>query len=216
MIAQGNEQDRYMEVKRALRNIAKAEAIVQSTSQKAPRIVRFKKFEASRDPVYQVLQLSKRAIAKADLYAKLQADGFTEEEVERAVLYMINEGEMRYHIVKEARYEGAWYISYNKNSAEHDIYVNIISRHLTSIGIRNTVHNAAYGPDVVAFKDRQRIAIEYETGSNSMQDATRMLQSRKKGFNKIVVVAKQQNLDRYQNIEGVTCINTEIALSGNW
>jgi len=54
-----------------------------------------------------------------------------------------------------------------RNSAEHDIMVNLVSRHLSRMGVRNIVYNKAYGPDVIAFAEGGPVAVEYETGKKN-------------------------------------------------
>ena len=111
---------------------------------------------------------------------------------------MVSKGELKRHEIKCGKYSGVWYISSSHNSAEHDIAVNIISRHLLSVGIRNRVYNSSYGPDIVAFSGRNRIAVEYETGSKDIESSISMIEGRSKRYSKTIIVVNDGVLKNYQ------------------
>ncbi|HVA82943.1 MAG TPA: hypothetical protein VNF06_02150, partial [Candidatus Aquilonibacter sp.] len=143
-------------------------------------------------------------ISKPDLYNKLKSHGFSKEEMGWALAAQINGGAIKSYFLPSSGYAGTWYITHPKNSAEHDICVNLISRHLGSLGINSVVYNSSYGPDVIAFSKGKRIALEYETGMNHLDQATKMIEERKAKFAGVVVIANEHAVDKYSKIKGIT------------
>lgn len=189
LIAGGNEYNRFMEVRKALREMGRGQALVQGTRSRNPVIVKCTRFSAeTRDPRYRILRLAERAESLGGLTRKLGKEGFGEEEVLRAIGKLEKEGTLKRHFVSDSEYIGTWYITMPRNSAEHDVMVNLVSRHLDSIGVRNMVYNKAYGPDVIAFIDGERVAIEYETGKKDAESTARMLEGRRKAYSRTVVL----------------------------
>ena len=106
-------------------------------------------------------------------------------------------------IVKNTRGDSLFFVmpgtgSDAHKSAEHDIAVNIISRHLLSVGIRNRIYNSSYGPDIVAYSGGNRIAVEYETGSKDVESSINMIEGRNRRYSKTIVVVNDSILKNYQ------------------
>ncbi len=83
-----------------------------------------------------------------------------------------------------------WYMILPRNSAEHDIMIGLISRYLEEIGVGNTIYNNSYGPDVVAYKDGKKIAIEYETGLKDPKETKKMLENRQNRYQEVIMMTK--------------------------
>jgi hypothetical protein len=66
--------------------------------------------------------------------------------------------------------------------------------------VKNRIYNSSYGPDIVAFYGGRRIAIEYETGSKSIESSARMIESRSRDYFKTIVVTNDAVLGRYAGI----------------
>jgi hypothetical protein len=191
LVAAGNEYNRFMEVKRSLRELRRGQALVYESRSRNPKIINCTRFEAKRrDPSYLILTLARGTISKRELLGKLRLDGFAEGEALEVIARLVSGGSLKYHVVDESPYEGVWYIAMPRNSAEHDVMVSLISRHLNGLGIRNTIYNSSYGPDIIAYKDGGRVAVEYETGMKDELETRKMLETRKAKYPEIVVVTK--------------------------
>ena len=195
-ISGGNESGRFIEIKKALRSVGRGRALVVGAGMRNPVIVRFDIFDGGFESTeFIVSEASRGGILASELNAqvgKRAGSGIIEG--------MLADGRIKAYNVAAGRYIGKWYISDSHNSAEHDISVNIISRHLASIGVRNRIYNSAYGPDIMAFYGGRRIAIEYETGSKSIESSARMIRSRERDYFKTVVVTNDDALGRYAGI----------------
>ncbi len=195
-ISGGNENGRFIEIKRALRSVGRGTALVVGAGMRNPVIVRFDRFDGGFESAeFVVAESARGGIPALELGARI---GNMEKSgiIER----MVNSGAIKCHDIAAGIYQGRWYISDSHNSAEHDISVNIISKHLTALGVKNRIYNSSYGPDIVAFYGGRRIAIEYETGSKSIESSARMIESRSRDYFKTIVVTNDAVLGRYAGI----------------
>ncbi len=191
MIAGGTEYNRLAEVRMAMRELPRGWALVQDAWDRRPKIVRCYRFIArTRDPSGRIMEMAKGAASKKELIEGLGKEGFSAEETVRAIAELVGSRRLEYHVVTERPYQGAWYISMPRNSAEHDISVRLISRYLSEHGVANKVYNNSYGPDVIAYSNGKRIAIEYETGSKSRGSTERMLAERSRKFDSVLILGK--------------------------
>ncbi len=189
MIAAGTEYNRFTEVRKALRELPRGYALVQEARERNPKIVKCKRFEArARDPSHRIMEMSKGAASRNELVEGLGKEGFSEEETIGAIRELVRSGKLQWHVVVEQPYQGVWYITMPRNSAEHDISVYLISRYLGEHGVANRVYNNSYGPDVIAYRGGKRIAIEYETGSKKSESTERMLAERRRKFDSVLVL----------------------------
>ncbi len=203
MIASGNELNRFVAVKRAMRNLGMGSAIV-SRSRGEPQVVRFDACECAQHSLsLEIIDAARKAVGKDELCARLLAKGFPKEQAMERVRKLLGTGELRYHVVTGGRYAGVWYISMPRNSAEHDVMVNLISMHLAANGVRNAVHNSSYGPDAVAYVKGKRMAVEYETGTKCREDTLEMLKKRKKLYVRVLLVVNDSLHGSYSGLEGV-------------
>lgn len=176
-IAGGNEHGRFMQVKKYLRNLGVGYAMVSGSRFRNPIVVRLQRY--SKDAVstdFLALKAARGGIREDRMYASLLKSGV--QDPESAIGELLNSGELRRCAVKAGRYSGVWYISDNHNSPEHDVSVGIISDFLSAKGIRNSIYNSSYGPDISALCNGKRIAIEYETGSKDIDSTAEMISKR--------------------------------------
>ncbi|MGC8699926.1 MAG: ATP-binding protein [Candidatus Micrarchaeia archaeon] len=201
MIAGGNELERFAEVKKAIRRLRQGEAVVLGMGE--PEIVRFRLFDGEEYAPYYIYKLAKEPIKEESLQEELAKRGFGNTEIDKGIKELASEGVLAMHHIDAQPYYGNWYMLKRRNSAEHDICVELISMHLKKLGIGNRIYNSSYGPDIVARINGLRVAIEYETGKKSPDELEKMLGYRKKRFERIIVVANERakNMYRVQGIE---------------
>lgn len=190
MIAGGNELDRFAVVKKALRSLGRGYAIVVKNREE-PVVVKMRAQNSrGRSLAFEIVKASRNAIRKQELYKMLEGLGFDSKEAEVCIKRLVESKTLKYYTLPGTQYQGTWYISMQRNSAEHDVMVNLISRHLAGMGISNTIYNSAYGPDIIAYRDGKKIAVEYETGLKNPEDTRRMLDSRRGKYSETIVVTK--------------------------
>jgi hypothetical protein len=94
---------------------------------------------------------------------------------------------------------------------EHEVMVTKIHEVLKASGIGSFIHDRANGPDVVAYGNAGRVAVEYETGLKEILESVAMLQSRKADYAKVLAVIRDSELERYRR----TLEGSGIALLGS-
>jgi DNA helicase HerA-like ATPase len=93
-----------------------------------------------------------------------------------------------------------WFMIYNRSlSIEHEVWVTKISRLLILTGIKNNIIDNSNGPDISAIINDRKIAIEYETGSKSLNETAKMLISRVANYDDIIIVTKEPLLQHYSD-----------------
>ncbi|MDE1856329.1 MAG: ATP-binding protein [Candidatus Micrarchaeota archaeon] len=213
-ISGGNELNRFIEVKKAIRSLGRGRAIVLNAGSSNPAIVKFDLFcERNKDPTHQMITIARNAISKAEMYRQLTSRGFAREAMNTSLSHLLHSGTLKSYTIAAGSYADTWYITYPKNSAEHDIMVNLLSRHLASFGTKNNVYNTSYGPDVIAHINRKRIAIEYETGLNDFSWARKMIEERCKRFDAVIVVTNDSCKEKYSQISAIPVYSASEFLS---
>lgn len=189
MIAAGSEYNRFLEVRKAMRELPRGWALVQEGRERSPKMIRCNRFSAkARDPSGRIMEAAKKVVGKRELIERLAKEGFAEEETLAAVKALIDVGLLEYHVVTEEPYQGTWFIAMPRNSAKHDVMVGLIGRYLAERGIGNRIYNTSYGPDLIAYVHGKRVAIEYETGTKRAEETRRMLADRMKKFDSVLVL----------------------------
>jgi hypothetical protein len=101
----------------------------------------------------------------------------------------------------EIKWEGVeeqWLMARNGSaSIEHEVYVTKISEYLTKRGIKNAIIDNSRGPDLVAYLNGDRVAIEYETGRKLIEETVSMLNSRLRDYGKVLVLVNDDHADAY-------------------
>ncbi len=205
LVSGGNELNRFMEVKKAIRNLRTGSAIVVDSSERNPFITRFGLCrENGTSLAYEIMRLSKECCTMEEMLEKVSQAGFSQSQVSAMAERMEQEGAISSYQLREmSRYDGKWYIAAPRNSPEHDICVSVVKRHIESLGLRCVIYNSSYGPDIIAYYGRERIAVEYETGSKSRESTERMLAFRRKQYSRILMVVNDSKMDQYNALDGV-------------
>ncbi len=197
MISGGNEMHRFLQVKAMLRNLRVGEFLMCAAGRE-PVLVRSRQIVSkNRDCRFAVTELARKAINNDELATLLNQKGFKEEKISDALAYLFASKELGKYEVKEGIYKGIWYLDMPRNSAEHDICVELISRALERAGIANKIYNSSYGPDIIAYKNGDKIAVEYETGSKNIEDTKKMLLGRNGKYSKALVVVNDEKIKSY-------------------
>ena len=204
LVAGGNELNRFTEVKKAIRNLSQGNAVVVCGTRN-PEVVKFDLYEIAKEYLGEYIsKFAVPGISKADLFGKMRSLGFCDDDIANGLERLIVDNVVKAHSF-EHESGSEWYITMPRNSAEHDIMLGRISRKLSSDGIRNSIYNSSYGPDIVAFYDGEKVAIEYETGMKKVEDTLAMLSSRSRYYKQIAVIVNDKHFDRYSKA-GVECL----------
>ncbi len=111
-------------------------------------------------------------------------------------------GELSY---LEDSYDNVEWVMWRNNSLslEHELWVKRISEFISSKGIENMILDNSTGPDISILRNGIKIAIEYETGSKSMESTIKMMELRLKSYSRVVILTKSGLVDFYrQNLVG--------------
>lgn len=206
-IAGGNELNRFVEVKKAIRNLRVGEAIALDSNVTEPYILKFGLCSVMPTSLrYHISSLSATGASEKEILRSSLALGFAESEIKETLSGLLSINAIKEVSIKEGGLSGAWYISDPMNSPEHDLFVNLMSKKLSNMGIMNEVYNSSYGPDIIAYSRSGRIAYEYETGSKDIEQTRKMIEYRKKAFERVVVVVDDNQEARYRELNGIELV----------
>jgi hypothetical protein len=133
-IAGGNELGRFTEVKKGIRSLRRGYAMVMDSSEKNPYIVYFDRYDRQNTSAsFSIVQSARQGIETKDL-EKLTSRICTAQQLSESIAALLAKKQLQQCVIESGGYRGTWYISNPRNSAEHDICVNIISRHLSQAG----------------------------------------------------------------------------------
>ena len=206
-VAGGVEGSRFAEVKKALRSLQRGSAIILDSYRKEPMIVRFDESESARpSAIDTIIAEQKPVLSKKELKESMQRSGYNEHESEQAIADAIrNRLLFGYELRDCGSYSGIWYIKSIRNSAEHDVSVNVIARKLQESVISCTVYNSSNGPDIATAGNQT--AIEYETGSKAPEATAEMIARRRVLYKNILIITTQKNISLYSGIARTVTIN---------
>lgn len=92
-----------------------------------------------------------------------------------------------------------WLMLHNKSiSIEHEVWVRKMSELLSSRGVNNSVIDNSNGPDISVNSKGRRIAVEYETGSKSLESTSKMINLRLAEYDNVIIVTKVSSLENYK------------------
>lgn len=198
LMSGGNELNRFIEVKKGLRSLGVGRAMVNGSGTGNPCIVSFRLYESRPGLEYEIMKLCETASHEKEVLVAMEKLGFDAESTYVKLADMKRDGTIEsYGISCESAYDGKWYVSGNRNSAEHDVCTGVISRHLRSLGMESRMYNNSYGPDVIAYYGRERIAFEYETGSKSIDKTLQMLKFRLNIYPRVTVIVNDAHEKAY-------------------
>ncbi|MEM3240923.1 MAG: DUF87 domain-containing protein [Candidatus Micrarchaeaceae archaeon] len=197
MLAAGNELERFIEVKKALRSLQRGTALVLRNGN--IEMARFNTTTTRQNWEYTIMHILKKPISREELLDKLSQCRETEE----LIAQKLASREISEYRINNGIYAGLYYIATSslRNSAEHDIMLELIAKHIRSKGISCKVLNRAYAPDIVAYENGKEVAIEYETGKKQLDDTKQMLEKRKGNYAKTIVIVNNSALERYKALE---------------
>ena len=110
-------------------------------------------------------------------------------------------------------YDGEeWVMCRNPSlSLEHELWVKRISELMEKEGIANRIIDNSNGPDISVTNGNRKVAIEYETGSKSMESTLKMVELRLKSYSRVIVVTRGALVEQYKkclNREGIEVVGT--------
>ncbi len=82
---------------------------------------------------------------------------------------------------------------------EHEVSVRIISEYLKRNGVANRI-TSGRGPDIIAYANRRKIAVEYETGRKNLADTVKMIEGRGKEYDSTIVLVNDGRFKSYGRI----------------
>lgn len=211
----GGVPERASAIRQRMRKLRRGEALLVSGAHRDVRIVRvgvrkkrvYKNDECDStrtDP--RIALIAKRAIAYDELVTMV---GF------RPTSEQLNDFDVESGVFNFRGHTRRWVMKRNPSlSLEHEVMVMQISHMLTDKRIANYIQDNSRGPDIVAFENGKRIAIEYETGRKSFMETAAMLRHRSSGYAGCVVYVKHGDVLRYghafssKNIR-IECVDCE-------
>ena len=144
----------------------------------------------------------------------LPADGGVLEYVRRPVEYgkvveefgqrgaelALKDGGIAQMDVSEGGVRQKWLMKRRRSpSIEHEVSVKRISARLTGLHIKHYVNTNTPGPDLVAYVEGGKVAVEYETGKKGRDATAEMLRSRAAAFKSTLVFANSDALKFYRD-----------------
>ncbi|MGC8586830.1 MAG: ATP-binding protein [Candidatus Micrarchaeia archaeon] len=177
VMSEGMAEKAY-EVKKMLQKLRQNEAMVLSCAVREPCVVETPR--AIFSPVPEAVQASAR---KPVLVS-------SSELIEGMQNMYLKSGDKTEH----------WVMDKNAStSIEHEVSVKKIAEALYSLSIKASIINNSNGPDLVAYHDGKKIAIEYETGRKKFSDTARMIAARKKDYDAVIIVVNDAAYKFYKN-----------------
>ncbi len=206
-IAGGTEGSRFIEVKKALRTLQRGNAVILDSSRKDPIIVRFDGSASRKESaIDKIISISRGAISENEIMEMLKGAGYGAKEAEGSIRAALCQKMLFCFELKDCGdYSGKWYVRSLRNSAEHDVSVNVIARKLTDNGIACTVYNSTNGPDIIIGSNDA--AIEYETGSKAHAATADMISRRKAIYKNVLIVTGAGRDLAYSGLAGSLSIN---------
>ncbi len=197
----GNDPQRMDLIRKRIREMGQNKAIVISGAIKNPTVVRtphisqingFIRRQNFAKPVKAAQVLD--TINSPMLYDELK--GKSAIEVDR----LVEDGRIDKMAVNDNGVSKTWIMKHkNSLSIEHEVSIKRISEKLGKIDIKHYINKSGKGPDLVAYSNNGKIAIEYETGKKSKLDTSKMLESRLDEFNKVIVFVNSNALKFYKD-----------------
>lgn len=96
-----------------------------------------------------------------------------------------------------------WMMWHNPSlSIEHEVWIEKIQQLLKENKVESRIVDNSSGPDIVAFANGKKMAIEYETGSKSPESTKKMIASRLESYEEVIIVTKAQLKVQYEQMLG--------------
>ncbi len=186
----GGNLDAAQKIRERLRELRQNQAIIVSSTMRDPTVINtpiFSEVEASNqitDNKYEREELL-NAVKSPVLESNLKFDGYLIEDL--VSLKLIE----RFEIVWKGSKE-TWYMKKNPSlSTEHEVCVKKVSEFLIELNIKNKIWDGPYGPDIIVL-EKDRIAVEYETGKKRLHESEKMFDERAKEFSAVIIVVNDR------------------------
>ncbi len=102
--------------------------------------------------------------------------------------------------IQENNTNEEWLMLHNNSlSIEHEVYIEKIHKELNENGIKNFIIDNRNGPDIIAYINGKKIAIEYETGKKNILDTYEMIKKRDNKFDFIIMFINKNAFASYKN-----------------
>ncbi|MDE1833344.1 MAG: ATP-binding protein [Candidatus Micrarchaeota archaeon] len=101
-------------------------------------------------------------------------------------------------------------------SIEHEVYVSKIAAALDSIGVPNRIVGNANNPDLECRINGKPVAVEYETGTKSIEDTMGMIARRRPKYDTVIFVVNDQRIDKYTGIKDIRLFKASDVLTGEF
>jgi hypothetical protein len=189
----GGDPERKDAIRKKLRELKQNEAIMISGLIKNPMIIYTPKITSILDFLSSrknmSIQKDDRNIIVEQAVQPIKYEELLEKFPEENINGLVDEGVI--DKIAEHNVDGSnqtWIMKHkNSLSIEHEVCVKRIADKLEDQKIKSYILDNSRGPDLVAYIDGKKIAIEYETGSKRYESTAKMLNARKKGYFKTLI-----------------------------
>ncbi len=192
----GGNQLMAASIKARMRVLGQNQAIMISGRMRDPVVIDCKRINA----LLQLLKESSKT--KEEVHSVAIKEPIKYEDAEKrigkdALDRMILSGKISMESVNTGM-PAKWVMDKGQKSVEHEVSVGIISRRLAELGIKHYIMNNSKGPDIVAYINGTKTAIEYETGRKSYKDTASMMLNREKQFHMSIIFTNDKAYSFYK------------------
>ncbi len=178
--------ERAEEIKRMLRSLKQNEAMVLSCAIREPSVI------LTPRAVPTKVNTGHPSLSIKQMFAK------------KPVMVENNEGAQALNMQKLDIKQGGrtehWIMNGNRSSSiEHEVMIRKIFEELNASGIKTIIIDNAHGPDLVAYVEGRKIAIEYETGKKSVASTAKMISQRSKDYLCVLIVVDERIFHFYSS-----------------
>ncbi len=173
-------------VKARLRSLGQNQAIMISGRMRDPVVINCKRISALSDALNEkgkdLEEMQVIAIKEPMKY-----DEAGKRLGKEALDKMIISGRIGMEPVEIGGERTEWIMKKGQKSIEHEVSVGIISKKFAEFGIKHYIMNNSKGPDIVAYVNGTKTAIEYETGRKSYKETASMMLKREGQFKTSII-----------------------------
>ncbi len=173
-------------VKARLRSLGQNQAIMISGRMRDPVVINCKRISALSD----ALNEKGKDLEEMQVIAikePLKYDEAGKRLGKEALDKMIISGRIGMEPVEIGGERTEWIMKKGQKSIEHEVSVGIISKKFAEFGIKHYIMNNSKGPDIVAYVNGTKTAIEYETGRKSYKETASMMLKREGQFKTSII-----------------------------
>jgi DNA helicase HerA-like ATPase len=201
----GSDPMKTIAIKGALSKLQVNQAMMLTSRIRSPVMVKtrafdFQKYNGGEGAMEHDGSERLRAAARRPVDAEgLERGGFGREEIERA----LGEGSLERFAEKETGGPKEWYMASGRRPGiEHEVRVRRIHRYLLQADIQNRIIDNSTGPDIEVYLNGRTIPVEYETGSKSFTETSKMFKARIEKYGCVVVATNSRFAEAYERYFG--------------